>query len=62
MVIMGYLYRCLPEILRFVSFATSNDCDFKNLFIDLKKEKEKLKKLGREHLALTFLSNWPTAF
>ena len=45
MIILGYLYKCLPEILRFVSFATCNECKFENLFIELKKEKEKLKKL-----------------
>lgn len=48
MIILGYLYKCLPEILRFVSFASCNECKFENLFIDPKKEKEKLKKLDKE--------------
>lgn len=52
MIILGYLYKCLPEILRFVSFVNSNECNIKDLFIEISSEKEKLKKLNKDEEAI----------
>ena len=47
MLIMSYLNNCFEDIARFVSFAHSNECNFSELFIDIRREKDKLKKLDK---------------
>lgn len=49
MVVMGYVYQCLPEMLRLVVFLGQSEFNLSKIFIDLKKEKEKLIKEDREN-------------